>query len=63
MALKVKFEAETGNDIATPGNIAQALVNIDGMDSQAILDIAAHLNIIGRSMRRTEVAENNETEE
>lgn len=55
MALIVKFEAETGNDGFTPNTVAQAIVNVNGITSQDILDIAAHLNIIGRSMRKDEL--------
>lgn len=59
MALTIKFEAETANDVATPDNIAGAIYRLENMTSQGILDIAAHLNIIGRSMRRTELTEGN----
>ena len=56
MALKVKFEAETGNDVATAVSIAQSIASMKEITSETVLDIAAHLNIIGRTMKRSELA-------
>lgn len=53
--LKINFTSETGNDLCTPGMIAEAISNITNMSTNNLLAIADHLNIIARCRCHTEI--------
>ena len=41
--LKIKFEAETGNDSATPIAIANAIIDLECLEIEQIQEISEHL--------------------
>ena len=59
--LKIRYEAETGDDAVNPLTIANALYFNDPSDIDGLEEIAEHLLALVKNYRKTEAKANNET--